>query len=265
MKKLASRFRLVTFSGSKLLVLLGVFITCQMSANATESSRSSANVKLIELFTSHGCSSCPPAEKLLGELLESDPDLLALEFHVDYWNNLVHGRDGNFVDPFSNSKYSMRQREYSTAKLAGRPGVYTPQAVVNGRIAAVGSNRRHVRKALSMQSEAAFFITQQPLTSDPSVLRIAVEGNQQNLQQLSGTDITLVRYIDSAVTKITGGENRNLELLNHHIVFEVTRLGHISADVEMVFNVAAPKSGEGCVVLVQEGASTPVYAALECP
>lgn len=265
MKKLTSRFPRVTSSSIQLSVLLVLFFAGQMVANAAEASRSSANVKLIELFTSHGCSSCPPAEKLLGELLESDPDLLALEFHVDYWNNLVHGRDGNFVDPFSNSKYSMRQREYSAAKLAGRPGVYTPQAVINGRIAAVGSNRRHVSKALSMPSEAAFIISQRPLSTDQSVLRIAVEGNEQQLQDLSGTDITLVRYIDSAVTKITGGENRNLELLNHHIVFEVTRLGQISAGVDMVYNIAAPRQGEGCVVLVQEGALTPVYAALECP
>ncbi|MFK8077727.1 MAG: DUF1223 domain-containing protein [Granulosicoccus sp.] len=264
MKKLTFWSRLITSPSVKFLVLLVVFFA-SMAANASEASRSSANVKIIELFTSHGCSSCPPAEKLLGELLESDPDLLALEFHVDYWNNLVHGRDGNFVDPFSNSKYSMRQREYSAAKLAGRPGVYTPQAVVNGRIAAVGSNRRHITKALSMPSEAAFVITQQPLGSDPSVLRISVEGTQERLQQLSGTDITLVRYMDSAVTKITGGENRNLKLLNHNIVFEVTRLGQVNAGAEMVYSIAAPRQGEGCVVLVQEGALTPVFAALECP
>lgn len=251
--------------GAKCLVLLILCFVAQIPAHAGEASRSSTNVKLIELFTSHGCSSCPPAERLLGELLESDPDLLALEFHVDYWNNLVHGRDGNFVDPFSSSKYSMRQREYSTAKLAGRPGVYTPQAVINGMIATVGSNRRHVTKALSIPTEASFMITQEPLTTDPSILRVSVVGNQQRLSDLAGTDISLVRYIDSARTKITGGENRNLELINHHIVFEVTRLGQISADVDMVYNIAAPKQGEGCVVMVQEGALTPVYAALECP
>lgn len=249
----------------RFFVFIAVVFFATASSHAAEASRSDKNVKLIELFTSHGCSSCPPADRLLGELLERDPELLALEFHVDYWNNLVHGRDGNFVDPFSSSKYSMRQREYSKAKLAGRPGVYTPQAVINGTIATVGSNRRHVKKALSIEREASFTIIQEPLTTDSSVLKVAVSGDQQRLEKLAGTDITLVRYIDSAVTKITGGENRNLELKNHHIVFEVTRLGQISPNSEMVYNVSAPRPGEGCVVLVQEGASTPVYAALECP
>ena len=262
--KFCSRDRTLMTGVRGTLTLLMMLLVISSAASAASTS-SGKSVKLIELFTSHGCSSCPPADELLGELLNNDPELLALEFHVDYWNSLVHGSAGNFVDPFSSSKYSMRQREYSVAKLSGRPGVYTPQAVVNGVIAAVGSNRRHISKALKIERAAAFEIHQEPSASDPSVLQISVTGDQQQRQALAGTDITLVRYIDSALTEITGGENRNLELVNHHIVFEVIQLGQISSGSDMVYTISAPDDGEGCVVLVQEGALTPVYAALECP
>jgi len=221
--------------------------------------------QIIELFTSHGCSSCPAADRLVGELLEKDESLMALEFHVDYWNSLVHGNDSNFVDPFSKSEYSMRQREYSAAGLAGRPGVYTPQVVINGVIAAVGSNRRHISKALKNKRKAALRITVKTDVDDESVLHISVSGQQQQLRELQGTDIMLVRYIDSADTFITGGENRDLTLTNHHIVFDVLRLGQVTSTADMSYNIEAPASGDGCVVLVQEGALTPVYAAMECP
>ncbi|MFT4727149.1 MAG: hypothetical protein ACI9UN_001644 [Granulosicoccus sp.] len=226
---------------------------------------SGGSVKVIELFTSHGCSSCPAADHLLGELLDKDEDLIALEFHVDYWNSLVHGSSGNFVDPFSKSEYSMRQREYSVSRLAGRPGVYTPQAVINGISAAVGSNRRHIIKALKHRQAAALQITLQPSETDQTVLQIGVTGDQQRLQDLQGTDITLYKYIDSAQTRITGGENRDLVLTNHHIVYEVLRLGQVSSTSDMSYNITVPVQGEGCVVLVQEGALTPVFAAVECP
>jgi hypothetical protein len=222
-------------------------------------------VKIIELFTSQGCSSCPPADRLLGELLEKDEDLMALEFHVDYWNSLVHGSDGNFVDPFSNSEYSMRQREYNVTRLAGRPGVYTPQAVINGVTATVGSNRRHITKALKNRKAAAVLITLQASATDETILQVSVTGGQRQLQDLQGTDISLFKFIDSEQTTITGGENRDLVLTNHHIVYEVLRLGQISSTSNMSYNITAPSPGEGCVVLVQEGALTPVFAAIECP
>ncbi len=245
---------------------LVLFLALALSASGVfaESANSGKSVKLIELFTSHGCSSCPRADKLLGELLENDPKLLALEYHVDYWNDLVHGGAGNFVDPFSSAEYTTRQREYNAAKLYGQPGVYTPQAVINGQYAAVGSDQHHITKALNKVQAATFEINQEPNPSDSSALQVTVSGEQQQLQAFAGTNITLVRYIDSASTKITGGENQNLELVNHHIVFEVTQLGQISNDEDMVYNIGAPNEGEGCVVLIQEGAFTPVYAALEC-
>lgn len=221
-------------------------------------------LKLIELYTSHGCSSCPAADQLLGELLAKDEDLLALEFHVDYWDNLVHGRDGNFVDPFSQVSHSMRQREYNAASLAGRPGVYTPQAVINGRFAAVGSNRRHITKALASPVEQAFKILISAGTS-ADTLSVEITGSDDKKAELAGTDISVAHYIDKATTRITGGENSNKTLTNHRIVTSLTPLGEVSVDGGMSFSVQKPHAGEGCVILVQEDARSPIYAAYGCP
>ena len=90
---------------------------------------------VVELFTSQGCSSCPPADAYLGELAQRD-DVLALSFHVDYWNYI------GWRDPFSKRQWSARQRAYGDTLK--RRYVYTPQIVVDGAAEAVGSKRSQV-------------------------------------------------------------------------------------------------------------------------
>jgi hypothetical protein len=294
--------------GCLLVILAGNALSL---ANAQSVNKNAAHqLRLVELFTSHGCSSCPAADKLLAELLRQDETLMALEYHVDYWNTLVHGSAGNWVDPFSRSEYSTRQREYAAAGLSGQPGVYTPQVIVNGRVAAVGSDHRLLQQALSETATQRLSIaieTGVDLDTDTdtdseadiktkavantdakagfnadvnamadananadtdaaaSTLRIRISGEAAQLAALDGTPVSLVRYIDEARTPISAGENMGRELVNHHIVYNVSKLGQVQVGKAMEFTAALPAEGEGCIVTVQDGALTSVFAAAECP
>ena len=220
-------------------------------------------LKLIELFTSMGCSSCPPADELAGIMQEADKDLVLIEYHVDYWNSLIHGRDGNFVDPFSKPEYSDRQRLYNHVGLRGRPGVYTPQAVINGRVAAVGSDKRRITKALNYETRSIMSIDIVP--SDNDSLTIKVTGSEADRALAKDADVLLVSVIDKVDTEITGGENRYKTLTNHNVATDVKRLGRVSAGADLSFRVARPTGNEGCVVLIQGAELNPVYAAANCP
>lgn len=223
-------------------------------------------LRLVELFTSHGCSSCPPADRLLGEMLQEDESLMALEYHVDYWDSLVHGSDGSWKDPFAKPAYTQRQQAYSAAGLSGRNGVYTPQVVVNGRYVGVGSNERHLRQALEQPVPAQLQFTLEASSGadpgGPGELDIRVDADESQLQ---GAVISLVRYIDQASTDITGGENNHRQLVNHHIVFDVVLLAEPGLQSPMQYRVEAPDEGEGCIVMVQDVTLSRLLGAAECP
>src|SRR4051812_46079004 len=131
-------------------------LACGIGASAASTGASRpAGVAVVELFTSEGCSSCPPADRLLADLASEaarvGQPVFTLSFHVDYWNGL------GWADPFSRPAYSERQRSYADA-LGG--GTYTPEMTVNGKAAFVGSDaaraRSEVRKALSRPAPAHF-------------------------------------------------------------------------------------------------------------
>jgi hypothetical protein len=109
------------------LFFLMTLLFAQAAAPAPE-----ASPIIIELFTSQGCSSCPPADRLL-KRLAGDPRVIPLSFHVDYWNYI------GWTDPFSSKRWSERQQGYARAFRSNR--IYTPQLVVSGRTGASGSRR----------------------------------------------------------------------------------------------------------------------------
>src|SRR5277367_5539920 len=130
------------FKLSSLTAVMAVFAVALICGAADNSS---ARVPLLlELFTSEGCSSCPPADRLLEILDEKQPvagaDLIVLSEHVDYWDRL------GWKDPFSSSQYTARQQDYSNRY--NLDGVYSPQLVVDGRFGLVGSNGREASSAI---------------------------------------------------------------------------------------------------------------------
>jgi len=143
---------------------------------------------VVELFTSQGCSSCPPADALLHELA-GRKDVLALGFHVDYWDKL------GWKDPLSTPGATIRQHDY--AAEFGRNEVYTPQIVVDGQHQAVGSNRGAVLQAIA---EA------RPVSAAP--IAFAADGRSASVGGGTGRGkVLVIRYLRTRTTAVARGEN----------------------------------------------------------
>jgi len=215
---------------------------------------------VVELFTSQSCYSCPPAEKLLGELAKRD-DIIALEHHVDYWDQLVHGSDGRWKDVFSSPESTDRQRRYNQS-VKGSGYSYTPQMVFDGKAETVGNRKRAVNSAIKnarIDPGERLTVAVAPLAAGG--LTITVDGS---IGDKAG--IWLLRVKDQQATRPTAGENKDKNLVNHNIVREVRRVGDWSGK-KAVVEVADYKLEEGfsCVVLVQAARPGPIIGAARCP
>jgi hypothetical protein len=177
---------------------------------------------VVELFTSEGCSSCPPADDSLAELAAgADAQagrVFPLSFHVDYWNNL------GWTDPFSSAAYSERQRAYAAAW--GSKRVYTPQMVVNGQTEFVGSDTtqrdRAIRLALRAPAEAKVTLQVEALGAEALNVTYDVKGP-------SGSKLNLALVQREARVRIDTGENGGRTLSHSNVVraFQVvTNPGH---------------------------------------
>ncbi len=208
----------------------------------------------VELFTSQGCSSCPPAEAYFREI-SARSDVVALEWHVDYWDDLNAGASGKWRDPFSSPDHTRRQRAYNAA-LRGRPSAYTPQLVVDGTLETVGSKRTEVARLIAdrQATDEAAAVT---FTSGPDGLSVAAAAPQ-------GATIRLVRFAKAVVTRVTGGENAGETLAEAHVVRRQEVLG-VVGDRPLLAAVRTPAAGEGCAVLVEDGDGGPILAAQYCP
>lgn len=226
-----------------------------------DASRDSAPVQLaeagvdghrvvVELFTSQGCSSCPPADALIDELADQ-PGLLALSFHVDYWDYI------GWKDPFASPAHTERQRAY--ANSLGLRYVYTPQIVVDGRKDVVGSHRREVAKAIK---EAA---------KEPRSLEVGliIEGGgkvtlSNGQAPPKGATVYLVMFDDDHETDVARGENSGRSIHNANVVREYRKLGRWTGEaMEFPLDIAAARAEGrgGCAVIVQEGTTGPVLGA----
>lgn len=215
---------------------------------------------VVELFTSQSCYSCPPAEKLLGELAQRD-DVIALEHHVDYWDKLVYGSAGRWKDIFSSPESTARQSRYNKS-IEGRGHSYTPQMVFDGRTETVGNRRRAVNSEIKKAGKKHA----KPLSVDVAAganggLTITVDGTASDK-----AGIWLLRYKDMQAVQPKGGENKGKDLVNHNIVREVRRVGDWTGAAATV-DVSDYKLEEGfsCVVLVQNSRPGPVMGAARCP
>ena len=165
---------------------------------------------VVELFTSQGCYSCPPAEKFLGDLA-GQKSVIALEFHVDYWDDLVYGAAGKWKDPFSKPAYTERQRIYNQ-RIRGTGNVYTPQMVIDGKLEAVGSRRLSVLNAMR-EAESA--------RRDSVGINVTMASGRVRQVDLDAAgkgagSVWLIRFIKAKETRVRSGENKGKALLSHN-------------------------------------------------
>jgi len=190
-------------------LVVTTFIFCQAKpASQKNSSRNSNSFALLELFTSEGCSSCPSADRLLPELIETDSNVIALSFHVDYWDNL------GWKDAFSNTSYTERQRQY--AEQFHLESIYTPQLVINGQYELVGSNRpkaeSFIKKAQQETATTQIKIISVKKEEQELAISCHLEGNMKNSKLL----VTLVQK--RVERKIGAGENKGATLVHTNVV-----------------------------------------------
>ena len=194
---------------------------------------------VAELFTSQGCSSCPPADQLLGELA-TRTDVIALAYHVDYWDAL------GWRDRFSLGDATARQRAY--ARSLALANVYTPQMVVDGTRDVVGSDRTEVLAALAGKRDGIVPV----LAAGNGALTVEMP------PQAGGFDatVTLVGFVRSAETKVARGENAGRVLREFAIVRAIYDLGGWNGAARR-FSFALSRLPPDCsdvAVLVQKGA-----------
>lgn len=205
------------------------------------------NPVVVELFTSQGCNSCPPAEALLHELA-GEEDLIALEFHVDYWDRL------GWPDPFALPEATQRQRDYGSWFTLNY--IYTPQMVIDGQAEMVGSRQVEVLAAIEAARAAQKSVTVEIDPSGAALLSGPVLGEEAALW--------FVTYDEDHETDVPRGENAGKRLINTNVVRSIEALGvYAGGAAEIVLPLADLRAAgrSHAVLLVQVGGDGPILGA----
>lgn len=169
---------------------------------------------VLELYTSQGCSSCPPADEVLAELKKTQSNtIIPLSYHVDYWDYI------GWKDPFASPEFTKKQRAYNY-KFASN-SIYTPQLVINGKEHIVGSRRRLVYqkvKQYSQQKDATHTIQLHDVKRSPKQITVDYNIDGKNEHNI----VRLLLVIDERTTSVQRGENSNRTLTNSNIVISET-------------------------------------------
>ncbi len=228
--------------------MLSGLVVAGLLASGTAALAQQDRGTLVELFTSQGCASCPPADELLAQMDKSD-GVIALALHVDYWDYI------GWVDDLADPAFTARQRKY--AKAWSAKTVYTPQMVVAGVDEFVGSLPMR-----AMDSVAAH-----PASDDPVTITLERAGDELSIAaQAVGpvpdhVMIQLVRYTPEVVRMIERGENAGKTVIYSNVVTAWQVIGAWTTAQDLALHV--PVTGdEPIVVIVQDGTSGPVLGAV---
>ncbi|RED47734.1 DUF1223 domain-containing protein [Aestuariispira insulae] len=220
---------------SALIATTFIFISASVQADQKRA-------VVVELFTSQGCSSCPPAEAFLQELAMRD-DVIALEYHVDYWDYI------GWQDPFADPAFTERQRAY--VRNLGDRYVYTPQMVIDGARHVVGSRRHEVEQVIrQMRDERSATLPDIRFRENNGEIHLAISG----LPQLKGEYVlTLVGFDGLHETTVKRGENSGKQLKNARVVRSLQRIGLWRGEAVTHFASRDEMAGDGgCALIIQE-------------
>ena len=214
-------------------VAAGVVVFIAMTARGAEQPGGEKVPVLVELFTSEGCSSCPPADHLLTELEERQPvsgiEVIALGQHVDYWDGL------GWRDRFSSAQFTDRQRGYS--RNFGGEGVYTPQMVVDGYDEFVGSDAREARQSIERAAKRAKAAVRLDSAGTGQGLSSSWTIRVENLPPKSSAraDVYLAVTEGGIASQVARGENRGRLLQHTSVVRVLKKIGSVDAHRSPVF------------------------------
>jgi hypothetical protein len=251
----------------KLSFLLLAFYATFLSASDAPSGNAPAPV-LVELFTSEGCSSCPPADTLLQQLDGTQPvhgaQLIVLSEHVDYWNHI------GWTDPYSSRFFSDRQNAYSDR--FGLRTVYTPQMVVDGNAEFVGGDPQlagqAVQKALSLPKVAVRISGISLDTSKGLQAHIETDALPDSLK-LRKADVYVVVALNHAESQVLRGENSGHRLSHVGVVQSLTKIGNLEAgktfsqDVQVKLNPKTDWTNLRVIAFVQQSGQRQVLGAAQ--
>jgi hypothetical protein len=183
------------------------------SSMAPHSSAQAEPRAVIELFTSQGCSSCPPADQLLGQLT-ADPSLVAVSVPVDYWDYL------GWRDTLADPRNTARQKAYAHARGDGQ--IYTPQVVVNGVLHALGSDKAAIELAIAASRKNGVMSLRPTLSLDEGRIKVTVP---DLVDAQMGAEVWLLGLVKAATIAIGRGENKGRAITYHNVVRRWIKLG----------------------------------------
>jgi hypothetical protein len=211
---------------------------------------------VVEMFVSQACRESPPAAAYAAELSDRR-NVLALTFHIDYWNVLSNRRTGRWRDPFGASEFAARQRVYN-ASIRHRASVLTPQAIVAGRAAENGADRPAVeRQIASAQDQKGH--TGLAVRNGPNGLVAAIEPAGP-----ARSDVYVVHFLPHVVTDVPAGDNAGVRFDERNVVRRIAKIGEVTGQ-PAALNFPPPPAEQACAVLVQAAGQGEILAAAKCP
>lgn len=244
-------------SGSVIIGIVLLFMFCNSfrskEAAISKTGGDSLGFAVVELFTSEGCSSCPPADAAIAALLEQKlANVYILSYHVDYWDRL------GWKDEFSQAAFSGRQRQY--AKYLSLDGVYTPQVIVNGTEQFVGSNTGKLQQAVNNGLH----------NEEKTGLKISADSNHNVVlinYEITGKNEVLLNTVlalPESTTKVKRGENEGRTLRHVNIVSSL-QVGAVKGSGKLTINVPAELQGHSfkLIAYAQDKNSFKVVGAQE--